>query len=126
MSWTRPDLRLESRPVSLANIRAQGQQSVLLTSVKSCTEKTMRSLVATAVLGTVLATTVPVGAQGVAGGPGCHLLMNQAACVACVKRNLPETYDPRPQGSSGWCARLIAERRANGLGPEPLRWDKKR
>ena len=86
----------------------------------------MKSVVAIAVLGTVLATTAPAAAQGAAGGPGCYLLMNQAACVACVKRNLPAIYDPRPQGSPGWCARLIAERRAKGLGPAPLNWDKKK
>lgn len=60
----------------------------------------------------------PAGAQGVPGGPGCHRLMNQAACVACVKKNLPQVYDP--QGSAQWCARQIAERRAKGLGAEPL------
>jgi hypothetical protein len=58
-------------------------------------------------------------AQGVAGGPGCHLLMDQTACVACVKKNLPKVYDP--QGSPKWCARMIAERRAKGLGREPLK-----
>ena len=83
----------------------------------------MKSIVVMATLCMVLATTVQASAQA---GPGCHRLMNQAACVACVKRNLPESYDPRPQGSPGWCARMIAERRAQGLGPEPLRWDKKR
>ena len=75
-----------------------------------------------ALFGVVVATAVPVGGQGVPGGPGCHLLMNQAACVACVKRNLPQVYDP--QGSAQWCARQITERRAKGLGREPLHWDK--
>lgn len=83
----------------------------------------MKGFVVFAALSTLLAGTIQAAAQG---GPGCHRLMNQAACVACIKRNLPGIYDPRPQGSSGWCARMIAERRARGLGREPLSWDKKR
>lgn len=75
-------------------------------------------------LAIVVATAVPAAGQGVPGGPGCHLLMNQAACVACVRRNLPQVYDPH--GSAQWCARRIAERRAKGLGREPLSWDKKK
>jgi hypothetical protein len=59
-----------------------------------------------ALLGTVVATAVPAGAQG----PGCHFTMNQAACVACVRKNAPQLYDP--VGSPRWCARMIAERRA--------------
>jgi hypothetical protein len=70
-----------------------------------------------ALVGTMMAT-APAGAQGVPGGPGCHLLMNQAACVACVKKHLPQIYDPK--GSAQWCAARIGERRAKGLGPEPL------
>lgn len=69
-----------------------------------------------------VATALPAVAQSSVAGPGCHLLMNQAACVACVKRNVPAVYDP--QGSAQWCARQIAERRAKGLGRERLYWDK--
>jgi hypothetical protein len=56
---------------------------------------------------TLMAAAVPVAAQT---GPGCHVTMNQAACVACVKKHLPDAYDPK--GSARWCARMIAERRA--------------
>jgi hypothetical protein len=71
--------------------------------------------VSVALLAALVATAIPAGAQG---GPGCHRLMNQGACVACVKKNLPQIYEP--QGSAQWCARKIAERRAQGLGAEPL------
>ena len=79
----------------------------------------MKVAVAFAAALLLLAVAVPAGAQGVPGGPGCHLLMNQAACVACVKRNVPQVYDPK--GSAQWCAARIAERRAKGLGAEPLK-----
>ena len=71
--------------------------------------------VSAALLAALVATAIPAGAQG---GPGCHLLMNQGACVACVKKNAPQLYNP--QGSPQWCARQIAERRAQGLGAAPL------
>jgi hypothetical protein len=72
-----------------------------------------------ALLGLV-ATAVPATAQQ---GPGCHFTMNQAACVACVKKNAPHLYDA---GTPGWCARMIAERRAQmpkaqGKGPTMTR-----
>jgi hypothetical protein len=83
--------------------------------------RTMRGLVGCVAIAAVSTFCTPTSAQ--VGGPGCHLLMDQAACVACVKRNLPQTYDR--QGSPQWCARRIGERKAQGLGREPLRWDKK-
>ena len=75
------------------------------TSAMICAK--IRYFLALAAIPTAIATAVPAPAQE---GPGCHFTMNQNACVACVKKHSPQVYDP--VGSARWCARMIAERRA--------------